>query len=93
MNAGNIFGIIVLIGGFIFAKKYIKQRMKREVKIIDNISYPKYDTRNRSTASTRSGKTSGTTKNIGVKEKVETRRGIQILNDSFLIKFWQGIKE
>ena len=42
MNAGNIGGIIVLIAGFIFIKKKIKKRITKEVKIIDNISYPKY---------------------------------------------------
>ncbi len=82
MNAGNIAGIIILIGGFIFTRKYVKKRMKREVKIIDNISYPKYDTRNRITTSTRSGKTSRGAKNIGVKEKIKTKRGIPIPNDS-----------
>ncbi len=82
MNAGNIFGIIILIGGFIFIKKYVKKRIKREVKIIDNISHPNYDTRNRNAASTRSIKTSGGAKSIGVKRKIEEGRGIQILKDS-----------
>ena len=82
MNAGNVAGILVLIGGFIFAKKYSNRRFKREVKVIDNISYPIYDARNRTAASTRSIKTSGDTKRSRVKAKVETRRGIQIPNNS-----------
>ncbi len=47
MNAGNVAGVIILVGGSILIKKYVYKRIEKEVKKIDNISYPKYDQRQR----------------------------------------------
>ncbi len=78
MIGGFLIGVAALIGISWGCKRYVKKRIKREVKIIDNITYPKNVRRERKITSRRSDKIAGRKKNIGYKGGIEAGRRIQI---------------
>lgn len=78
MIVGFLIGIAALTGICWGCKRYVKKRIKREVQVIDNISYPENARRERKTTTRRSDKIAGGAKDIGTKGKVEGRRRVQI---------------
>lgn len=82
MIGGFLLGVVALVGISIGCKKYINKRFKREVEIIDNISYPINVRRNRKITSTRINKSSRRTRDNANEGSSEEGRRIPIPKNS-----------